>query len=277
MRQILGALALLITALPAAAQDQRRPSDCIAIADAAPGLEYIQKASWTDPVGEFSVRIQYIAHASFLIQTPGGLNAVTDFTGFIGSTRMIPDVVTMNHAHSTHWTANPDPAIPHVLRGWGEEFGAGIDHHLDLGEMLVRNVSTDIRSQFGGAEPRGNSIFVFEVAGLCVGHLGHLHHVPNDEQFAALGRLDVVMAPVDGGYTMSLPEMISVVKRLKSSIVIPMHWFSTFSLDQFVAGMADEFAIDIPGGSSIEVSLRTLPDRPTVVVLRPDWLRDPEE
>ena len=277
MLRILSVLALLIAALPALAQEQRRPSHCIAIADAAPGIEYIQKASWTDPVEQFSVRIQYIAHASFLIQTPGGLNAVTDFTGFIGSTRMIPDVVTMNHAHSTHWTANPDPAIPHVLRGWGEEFGAGIDHHLDLGEMLVRNVSTDIRSQFGGAEPRGNSIFVFEVAGLCVGHLGHLHHVPNDEQFAALGRLDVVMAPVDGGYTMSLPEMISVVKRLRSSVVIPMHWFSGFSLDQFVAGMADEFAIDITGGSSIEVSLRTLPDRPTVVVLRSDWLRDPEE
>ncbi len=64
--------------------------------------------------------------------------------------------------------------------------------------MLVRNVSTDIRSQFGGTEDRGNSIFVFEVAGLCIGHLGHLHHEPNDAQYAALGRLDVVMAPVDG-------------------------------------------------------------------------------
>ena len=276
MLKLLIAAFALVLALPATAQD-RRPSHCIAIADAAPGLEFIQKASWTEPVPEFSVRLHYIAHASFLIQTQGGLSAVTDFTGFIGNTRLIPDVVTMNHAHSTHWTPNPDPAIPHVLPGWGEEFGAGIDHYLDLGEMLVRNVSTDIRSAISGSEPRGNSIFVFEVAGLCVGHLGHLHHVPNDEQFAALGRLDVVMAPVDGGVTMSLPEMITVLKRLKSSVVIPMHWFSTFSLDQFVAGMADEFAIDIPGGSSIGLSLRTLPSRPTVVVLRPDWLRDPEE
>ena len=67
---------------------------------------------------------------------------VTDFTGFMGSTSMIPDVVTMNHAHDTHWTPFPDPAIPHVLRGWGEAFG----DRLDLGEVLVRNVSTDIRS-----------------------------------------------------------------------------------------------------------------------------------
>jgi L-ascorbate metabolism protein UlaG (beta-lactamase superfamily) len=275
MVRFLALLALVFAvAAPVSAQD-RRPSHCIAIADAAPGLEYLHKAAWTDPLPDHTVRIQYIAHASFLIQTPGGLNAVTDFTGFIGSTTMIPDVVTMNHAHSTHWTANPDPAIPHVLPGWGE-FGMGIDHHLDLGEMLVRNVSTDIRSQYSGVEPRGNSIFVFEVAGLCVGHLGHLHHVPNDEQFAALGRLDVVMAPVDGGYTMSLPEMMTVLRRLKSSVVIPMHWFSGGSLDAFLVGMADAFAIERPGGSSIALSLRDLPDRPTIVVLRPEWLRDPE-
>ncbi len=274
-RSLAAALAVCL-ALPAAGQE-RRPSHCIAIADAAPGLEYVRKASWTEPVPEFSVRLQYVGHASFLIQTPGGINAVTDFTGFIGSTTMIPDVVTMNHAHSSHWTAFPDPAIPHVLRGWGEEFGQGIDHHLDLGEMLIRNVSTDIRSEFSGREPRGNSIFVFEVAGLCVGHLGHLHHVPNDEQFAAIGRLDVVMAPVDGGLTLPLPDMITTLKRLKSSIVIPMHWFSGYSLDQFIAGMADEFAIEVERESFIEVSLRTLPDRPTVVVLRPEWLRDPAE
>ena len=276
MIRVLAIALCACVALPLSAQE-RRPSHCIAIADAAPGMQYLQKASWTEPVPDFSVRVHYIAHASFLIQTQGGLAAVTDFTGFIGSTSLIPDVVTMNHAHSTHWTANPDPAIPHALPGWGEEFGSGIDHYLDLGEMLVRNVSTDIRSDFSGVEPRGNSIFVFEVAGLCVGHLGHLHHVPNDEQFAALGRLDVVMAPVDGGYTMSLPEMITVLKRLKSSVVIPMHWFSGFSLDQFVAGMADEFDIDVRDEPSIEVSLRTLPDRPTVVVLRPAWLRDTDQ
>ena len=147
-----------------AVAQERRPSHCIAIADAAPGIEYLHKAAWQDPVPEFSVRISYVAHAAFMIQTRGGLNVVTDFTGFIGGADLIPDVVTMNHAHDTHWTAHPDPAIPHVLPGWGE-FGQGIEHHLDLGEMLIRNVPTDIRSAYGGVEERGNSIFVFEVGG----------------------------------------------------------------------------------------------------------------
>ncbi|WP_120633424.1 MBL fold metallo-hydrolase [Ruegeria sp. EL01] len=264
-------VAVLMVIGGGAMAQERRPSHCVAIADSAPGIEYLHKAAWGDPVPEYSVRISYIAHASFLIQTQGGLTAVTDFTGFIGSAELIPDIVTMNHAHDTHWTAHPDPAIPHVLPGWGE-FGQGIEHHLDLGEMLVRNVPTDIRSAYGGVEERGNSIFVFEVEGLCIGHLGHLHHVPSDKQFAALGRLDVVMAAVDGGTTMPLPEMITVLKRLKSSVIVPMHWFSGFSLDRFLADIRNDFPVERDGVSEITVSLGTLPDRPTVVVLEPRYL-----
>ncbi|OSQ51648.1 MBL fold metallo-hydrolase [Marivita geojedonensis] len=267
------ALAIAIMGNAAVAQESRRPSHCLAIADATPGAAYIQKASWTNPVPEFSVRINYLAHATFLLQTPGGLNVATDFTGFLGNTALIPDVVTMNHAHETHWTANPDPAIPHVLPGWGP-FGEGIDHHLDLGEMLVRNVSTDIRSQFSGVEENGNSIFIFEVEGLCIGHLGHLHHEPNEQQYAAIGRLDVVMVPVDGGYTLPREMMVRIVDRLRSSVVIPMHWFSGFALEAFIEEVQDSFVIDRRDASYLELSLRDLPSRPTVVVLRPEWLRD---
>jgi L-ascorbate metabolism protein UlaG (beta-lactamase superfamily) len=108
---------------------------------------------------------------------------------------------------------------------------------------------------------------------LCIGHLGHLHHVPTDEQFAAIGRLDVVMAPVDGGLTLSLPEMIAVLKRLKARVIIPMHWFADGSLGRFVTGMEDEFAVVLSDESEVTLSLRNLPKDPTIIVLRPAWLR----
>lgn len=262
---------LILLAGPLQAQD-RTPSHCIALADATPGMQYVVPAS-LGPVASEAVRIHYIAHASFLIRSHGGLNMVTDYTGFTGTLPLIPDVVTMNHAHDTHWTAFPDPAIPNVLPGWGE-FGVGIEHHVDLGEVLIRNVSTDIRSQFSGVETNGNSIFVFEMAGLCIGHLGHLHHEPDPAQYAAIGRLDVVMAPVDGGYTLDQPTMIRVLKRLRSSVVIPMHWFSLFALDDFLAGMADDFTVIDVGEPSLEISLDRLPSRPTIMVLRPAYLSE---
>ena len=267
-------IAMMATAAPA---QERRPSHCIAIADAAPGLEYVQLASFNEEVPQYSVRISYIDHSMFLIQTPGGLSAVTDYSGFLGGTGFLPDVVTMNHAHESHFTMFPDPAIPYALKGWGPT-EAGIEHYLDLGEMLIRNVSTDIRGRFGGPPERnGNSIFVFEVEGLCIGHLGHLHQEPNDEQYAALGRLDVVMAAVDGGLTLPTETIAKVLKRLKSSVVIPMHWFGPFSLERFVTEMAGEFDIRRVDGSVYEASLLTLPSRPTVVVLQPRYLADPQE
>jgi L-ascorbate metabolism protein UlaG (beta-lactamase superfamily) len=274
MRVTLFLMAMCLVPFGGAAQE-RRPSHCIAIADAAPGITYLHRASFRAPIeDEFTVRLTYIDHSMFLLQTKGGLSAATDFTGFIGNTTLIPDIVTMNNAHDSHWTPFPDAGIPHILEGWRTN-GIPAEHHLDLGEMLVRNVTTDIRSRGGGGIVEdGNSIFVFEVAGLCIGHLGHLHHEPDDAQFAALGRLDVVMAAVDGGLTLDLPTMTRVLKRLKSSIVIPMHWFSYGSLDRFLAGMQDEFDIRRAAPHSIEVSLRSLPDRPTVIVLTPGFLRD---
>ncbi|MES2541426.1 MAG: MBL fold metallo-hydrolase [Pseudomonadota bacterium] len=260
--------ALLLFASPGLAQD-RIPSHCIAVAAGEPSVVPVALEEGLEPD---SVLIRYIDHASFAIVTPDGTVAVTDYTGYLGTADLVPDVVTMNNAHSTHWTAAPDPRIPHVLPGWGEGTAAA-DHRLDLGSMLVRNVTTDTRGPFGeGARRDGNSIFIFEAGGLCIGHLGHLHQIPSDEQYAAIGRLDVVMVPVDGGYTMRLQDMAGVVKRLRSSVVIPMHWFSRGSLDGFLAEMAAEFTVVETGGAQIALSLDDLPSAPTVMVLEPAYI-----
>ena len=264
--RLLAALVLLAT--PAVAQD-RIPSHCIAVAAGAPSVVPVALEEGLEPD---SVLIRYIDHASFAIVTADGTVAVTDYTGYLGTADVVPDVVTMNNAHSTHWTAAPDPRIPHVLAGWGEG-AAAADHRLDLGAMLVRNVTTDTRGPFGeGARRDGNSIFIFEAGGLCIGHLGHLHQIPSDEQYAAIGRLDVVMVPVDGGYTMRLADMAGVVKRLRSSVVIPMHWFSQDSLQAFLAEMSSEFSVVETGGAQIALSLRDLPSQPTIMVLEPSYI-----
>ncbi|MGL6209651.1 MAG: MBL fold metallo-hydrolase [Paracoccaceae bacterium] len=259
----------LLLASPALAQE-RIPSHCIALAE---NEAQVVQVAFGDPLEADHVRLRYIDHATFLLETTGGLVAATDFTGFLGTQDLVPDVVTMNNAHETHWTSNPDPRIPHVLRGWADAAGPA-NHSLDLGEMLVRNVTTDVRSRFGDdSRGDGNSIFIFEVAGLCIGHLGHLHHVPSDEDFASIGRLDVVMVPVDGGFTMNISDMADVVRRLRSSVIVPMHWFSGASLEVFLTEMAGEFAVVRPEMSEIVLSLDDLPRQPTILLLEPEYLQ----
>ncbi len=262
------AMMALPSATTATAQD-RIPSHCVALAGPVRGVERIWQAGFGDPLSKDSVRISFTDHATMVIETDGGLTIATDYTGWAGRANLVPDVVTMNHAHSTHWTASPDPRIPHVLRGWPEG-GQPAEHYLDLGSALIRNVTTDIRRYGGGAtEPDGNSIFVFETAGLCIGHLSHLHHEPTAAQYAMLGRMDVVMTPVDGSVTISQADMIRVMQRMRASVVIPMHWFGPGRLEAFLAGMENDFAIDRSGRRQLELSLATLPPRPTVIVLEP--------
>ena len=263
-------LALTVLAAPAFAQE-RVPSHCIALASAHP---QVVPVALDDGLEADSILIRYIDHASFAIVTPDGTVAVTDYTGYLGTQDIVPDVVTMNNAHSTHWTAAPDPRIAHVLKGWAESGPA--EHRLDLGPMLIRNVPTDTRGPFGeGARANGNSIFIFEAGGLCIGHLGHLHQIPSPEQYAAIGRLDVVMVPVDGGYTLRLEDMAGVVRRFRSSIVIPMHWFSQGSLQAFLAEMSGEFTIVETGGAQIALSRDDLPSQPTIMVLDPAYIDGP--
>jgi L-ascorbate metabolism protein UlaG (beta-lactamase superfamily) len=211
------------------------------------------------------VRITFVAHATYLIETPGGISIATDYFGVSGPVA-VPTVVTMNKAHSTHNTSSPDPAIEHVLPGW-DPAGGPADHDLVVGDTYIRNVTTDIRSGYGQMEADGNSIFIFEVEGLCIGHLGHLHHVLTNEHYAEIGRLDIVMVPVDGGLTLGTERIGEVVQRLRASLVLPMHRIGP-PISEFLSLFDESYGREISSERSITVSLRTLPDRPTIHVLQ---------
>lgn len=262
---ILRLVALFFVFLPgsfAAAQTVERPSMCLAVANALPNVIY---ASLRQPVAaQGDVVITYAGHSTYIIETPAGVRIATDFSGAYGA-RPTPRVVTMNKAHSTHHTLYPDPAIEHVLTGWNPE-GGPIKHSFLIDDVYIRNVTTDIRG-FGGMEEDGNSIFIFEVAGLCIGHLGHLHHRLEDSHYASIGRLDVVMVPIDGGLTLSLDGMSEITKRLSSSVILPMHRFST-PINAFTARMGEYFDIDFRDERALTVSLSSLPSRPTIVILQ---------
>jgi L-ascorbate metabolism protein UlaG (beta-lactamase superfamily) len=251
---------------PAAAEEPPR-SECLAMSDAAPRLTPValrQAAAASDEVA-----ITYAGHSTYFIDTPGGVRIATDYSGAYQVGRL-PDVVTMNRAHSTHYTLFPDPRIPHVLHGWGDD---GQPAHIDerIGDVYIRNVTTDIRRYWGedaGGEMirDGNSIFIFEVAGLCIGHLGHLHVPLDDSHLAAIGRIDILMVPIDGTYTMSLDGISDIVKRLRASVVLPMHRFAT-PLEEFMHRIGQQFEIDVRTERTLKISRDLLPGTPTVIIL----------
>lgn len=231
---------------------------CTPIAEATPRI--MRAAAPAD-----TLTITFLGHASFLIESPGGTRVVTDYNGYNVPAEP-PDIATMNHAHSTHFTDHPDPRIPHVLRGWHDSSGPR-NWDVVVGDMRVTNLPTNIRDWQGGTEVYGNSIFVFETAGLCIAHLGHLHHLLTEQDLGQLGRIDVVMAPVDGVYTMSQQDMAAVLDQLHPRLVLPMHYFMRDVVDRFVNLVHEKYAVRLAASRTVVLSRATLPERATVLVV----------
>ncbi len=240
-------------------------------ADRCPGL-VAQPAARAIPaafrhagLGADQARIAYVGHSTFLIESPKLVRIATDYNDYVRPA-VLPDIVTMNRAHATHFTDSPDRGIKHVLRGWKPD-GSPSNHDLTYQDVRVRSVATNIRDFGGGTMRHGNSIFVFELAGLCIAHLGHLHHTLTQQQLNEMGRVDVVFVPVDGSYTLDLEGMVEVLQALKAPLMIPMHYFSTYTLERFLSRVRQLWDVEIASVPSLVVSKATLPPKPKVLVL----------
>ena len=211
------------------------------------------------------VRITYVGHSTFLIESPQLVRIATDYNDYV-KPPVAPDIVTMNRAHSTHYTDRPDPAIKHVLRGWNED-GSPTGYDLTYQDVRIRSVATNIRDWSGGTTRHGNSIFIFEIGTLCIAHLGHLHHTLTQQQLDQMGRIDVVMVPVDGSFTLDQEGMAEVLQSIKAPLMIPMHYFSMHTLNRFLDRVRENYTVEHADTPSVVVSRATLPASPKVLVL----------
>ena len=93
------------------------------------------------------VQFTFVGHSTFLITSPEGVTIATDYTGYAGRW-WCPGRHDEPGVHALHRFSRP--GIEHVLRGWNPE-GGPARQIFQVGDVLIRNVTTDIR---GGARGR---------------------------------------------------------------------------------------------------------------------------
>lgn len=254
-----GGLALIVVGL-LTATTPALARGCFPIAERL--LPGVQLASLP---ADATVAITYLGHSSFWIESQAGTTAITDYNGYhVGPE--LPAIVTMNNAHSTHFTMTPEPEIAYVLRGWNP-MGGLAEHDIELEDMRVRNIPTSVHGRTG-SQANSNSIFVFEVEDLCIAHLGHLHHLLTDTHLGELGLIDILLVPIDGTYTIAQGQMKQVIDQIGPAVVIPMHYFGEASLNRFLDLMGSDWTIAETVGGSVAYDRLSLPQR-EVHVLQP--------
>jgi L-ascorbate metabolism protein UlaG (beta-lactamase superfamily) len=206
------------------------------------------------------MKITWLGHASFLVES-GGEKLVTDPYDKIGLEfpSVTADVVTTSHDHFDHSATGLVGGSPKVLSETGE--------HAE-GVFRVEGYPT-YHDESQGSQRGGNTVYIIEAEGVRVCHLGDLGHRLSPEDVASFGRVDVLMVPVGGVYTVDAAGAESVSASVGPKIVLPMHYkIPGLSLE---IGGVEEFSkrfakvreadvLDIAGGE--------LPGETEVVILQ---------
>ena len=126
------------------------------------------------------------------------------------------DIVTISHDHEDHNKLDLVKGDPKLIVGPGE---------YEIKEITILGFPSYHDSKKG--EERGkNTIFVFEIDGVRICHLGDLGERISETLIEALGEIDVLLIPVGGTYTIGSKEAAELVREIEPSFVLPMHFLT---------------------------------------------------
>lgn len=218
------------------------------------------------------MRLTYYGHAAFLVEAADGTRIIIDpyLSGaFGGSFAYAPidepaDLVMATHEHDDHGAVGTIPGHPRVLVHPVSQSFRGVD---------IIGISS-AHDPDGGRTRGSNTLIVVDDGEVRVAHMGDLGHELDLRTRDALGRVDVLLIPVGGTYTIDASQAAHVVSSLAPRVVIPMH-YKTSRADMPLARVDDFLDLEraagrivaFTGTTSISLDPGTLPTSTEVYVL----------
>ena len=213
------------------------------------------------------MKVKWLGHSSFLITSDAGTRIITDpyTVGPVlsyGKIRETADIVTVSHGHGDHSNVATVQGNPQVVKEATP---------IEIKEIKLSGVPTH-HDDAGGSARGNNIIFCFEVDGIRVCHLGDLGHPLSDKQVAELGKVDILLTPVGGFFTIDAKVATEVCGKLAPRVIIPMHYkndkcgFPISGVDDFLQGKKGVSRLDT---SEAEFQPGKLPATTQIIVLKP--------
>lgn len=182
---------------------------------------------WTAPGGPVG-RLTWFGQSCFLLETAAGTRILMDpfpkTLGYPMPQGLRADLITISHEHPDHDNVRMVTNTPKVIHGGTADKKGWVRVDERFRDVAIRTVGVYHDDKRGAA--RGlNTVFIFEVGGLRIAHLGDLGHLPDDDELEAIGSVDVLLVPVGGGTTLDAYHATRVVDQLHPRLmVIPMHY-----------------------------------------------------
>jgi L-ascorbate metabolism protein UlaG (beta-lactamase superfamily) len=229
--------------------------------------------------GPASATFTYMGQSTFLLDTSTGLKVLIDPVAPMMS-KNDPvggvDVVTISHEHPDHNYVQLATGSPTILRGLANGDFAKVDQTVK--GVRIRSVAS-VHDAQQGAQRGKNAIFVFELPGLRIAHLGDLGLQLDARQITDIGPVDVLLIPVSGGPTLDPKTAGEVIGQLSAKVVIPMHYgtgapagggargFSLGTVDDFLKVLDPKTRV-VHEGRTLTLTAGKLPAGRTVMVMK---------
>jgi len=218
------------------------------------------------------MKLTYFGHATFLLESDGTSVLIDPFNEQVGYPfpEVAPSAVVVSHEHFDHAHVQVARGAPRIIRGLrdGGKAWAAVEER--VGPLAISTVPT-YHDAAQGNERGKNAMFVFQGEGLRLVHCGDLGHTLSPDQAKALGRVDALLIPVGGYYTIGPREADVVIGQVQPRVVIPMHYRTEVNKD-WPIGPVDDFLQGKPRvrrqARTVTLTAGALPAEPEIWVLR---------
>ena len=224
------------------------------------------------------VTIRWHGQSFFEIESSKGTRIAIDPHAIdaYGPTKVSADIVLISHEHSDHNQVGvlSDVNRARILHGLKATPGKKLDWNpIDetIRDVHIRSVGVYHDAEQGKVRGK-NAIFIIDVDGLHLVHLGDLGHVLSETTIKEIGPVDVLMIPVGGVYTINGSEAKQVVEQLKPrQYILPMHYGTKAFNDLLPPGefLEDQKNVRRVPGNKLVVESDFKPAEPVIVLL--DW------
>ncbi len=212
------------------------------------------------------MKIKWLGHSCFLLTSDAGFKLLMDpfkpesYLCY-PPVRVAPDIVTVSHEHFDHNYLDDIAGKPPVLRG-------SVDRQIDGIHVKGSGVFHD---EVQGRERGINTVFSVSMDGVSVCHLGDLGHLLSAAEISLIGKVDVLLAPIGGIFTIGIDQADKIIAGIKPRITIPMHYktekceFLQWLCEDFVKGKKN---VRETGSGEIEINQSQMPAEAEIVVLK---------
>ena len=215
------------------------------------------------------MKIKWYGHAAFQITTEKGIRIIIDayesgsFSGALSYDKIEDeaDIVLTSHDHADHnYTKD--------IRGKYNHISKAGDH--EIKDIKIKAIPC-FHDSLGGKKGGSNLIFVITADDLNLVHMGDIGHALDSELLKKIGKVDILLLPVGGFFTIDAAMAQKIMNDIKPSITVPMHYktqkcnFPIAPVEDFTKNQGN---VRILKESEIEIKKDTVPKKPEIIVLQ---------